>query len=167
MDPILQRLDDENEIRKLVLRFSLGMDTRDVGLFRAAWADEVELDLHTLAKDVIPLSGTRRADEYARDVIALLSGFTATQHVSTNHLIAVDGDTATCTCYTLATHYLRRDAGESWLTAGSRYELVALRTRATGWRFTRFALRGLWTSGDRSIWQAVGTDVTGHRRGLS
>lgn len=154
-DPIVQQLRDENEIRKLVITFSLGMDTRDVDLFRSAWPDEVDLDLRTQAGEAIALTGRRRADDYAQDVIALLSGFTATQHVSTNHLITVDGDAATCTCYTHATHYLAGESGGSWLTAGSRYDLVAHRFDDLGWRFTAFTLTGIWTSGDRSIWQAA------------
>lgn len=163
VDPLLQELHDENEIRKLVVGFSLGMDARDVALFRSAWADEIELDLESRAGDVIGLSGTRRADDYAADVIALLSGFTATQHVSSNHLIDVRGDDATCACYTLATHLLAAPGGDRWLTAGSRYDLVARRFSEVGWRFTRFSLRSLWSSGDGAIWQAVAEGIDDRR----
>jgi hypothetical protein len=60
MDPVLQQSHDENEIRKLVIGFSLGMDSRDVDLFRASWAEEIELDLPPPAPDVLPFSGRHR-----------------------------------------------------------------------------------------------------------
>lgn len=160
-DPLIQQLHDESEIRKLVVGFSLGMDLRDTTLFRQAWADEVELDLRTLAANTIPLTGRRNADDYSRDVITLLSGFTATQHVSTNHYIKVHGETAACTCYTHAEHYLRGDESDLWLTAGSRYELTAHRFPDLGWRFTSFALSPIFARGDRHIWQLVQAKTAG------
>jgi hypothetical protein len=164
MDPVLRRLDDENEIRKLVIGFSLGMDARDYTMFRAAWADEVDLDLPPLARDTVPFSGVQQADDYARGVIAMLSEFVATQHVSANHLIEVDGDTATCTCYTLAQHYLPVASGDPWLTAGARYDLAARRFDI-GWRFVRFKLTGLWTAGNGSLWRVVAGRLAAKRKG--
>ncbi len=153
MDPILRQLDDERQIRNLVIACSLGMDSRDFDLYRAAWADQVELDLPALAGDVIPMSGPRSADDYSRDVIAFLSQFKATQHVSSNHLIATDGDTGTCTCYTLAQHYMPLESGEPWFMAGARYDLVARRFDDLGWRFVKFKLTPIWFTGNPGLWQ--------------
>jgi hypothetical protein len=163
MDPVLQQLHDENEIRKLVIGFSLGMDSRDVDLFRASWAEEIELDLPPLAPEVLPFSGRQRADNYAKDVIGLLSEFRATQHVSTNHMIAVSGDSATCTCYTLAHHDLPVESGERWLSAGARYDLLAQRVDGLGWRFIRFKLTDLWFQGNRLLWQEAARRVIDRR----
>jgi hypothetical protein len=153
MDPIVQQLLDEHDIRRLVISFSLGMDSRDFDMYRAAWADEVDLDLPPLAGDVIPMSGRRSADEYARDVIALLSQFKATQHVSSNHLISIHDYTATCTCYTFAQHYMPLESGEPWLTAGARYDLSARRFDDLGWRFVKFKLTPIWFTGNTALWQ--------------
>ena len=101
------------------------MDARDAALYRSAWADEIDLDLPPLGG--LPLSGRLRADDYTADAIALVSEFKATQHVSTNHLIAVEGDRGSCICYTHATHYLPVEQGEPWLTVGVRYDLSARR----------------------------------------
>lgn len=152
MDPVLRRLRDEACIKDLVIRFSLAMDARDVHLFRSVWAKEIDLDLQTSAGKAIPLTGRRSADEYSRDVIALLSAFAATQHLSTNHVVAVQGDDATCDCYTTAQHRLVSDAGEMWLSAGSRYHLSGRRVGEDGWQFTGFQLRPIWSRGDTSIW---------------
>jgi hypothetical protein len=153
MDPVLRRLVDENDIRNLVIAFSLGMDSRDYKMYRASWADEVDLDLPNLAGDAIRLSGRTTGDDYAKGVIALLSQFESTQHVSSNHLVSVRGDLGICTCYTLAQHYMPVASGEPWLTAGARYELTAQRFGESGWRFVKFKLTPLWARGNGSLWQ--------------
>ncbi|MFI5045943.1 MAG: nuclear transport factor 2 family protein [Acidimicrobiia bacterium] len=165
MDPILRQLHDENEIRKLVVSFALGMDTRDLAMVRAPWADEIALDLPPFAGPAVPLSGTRRADDYAGDVVALLSEFEATQHVSTNHLVTVVDDAATCTCYTVAQHWLHVESAEPWMLAGARYDLVAARLGDAGWRFTGFALTPLWSLGNRAIWDEVARRLERTRAG--
>jgi hypothetical protein len=155
VDTVLQQLYDENEIRKLVVRFSIGMDLRDVDLFRSAWADQIELDLPPLAGRAVSLSGRQRADDYAKNVIALLSEFDMTQHVSTNHLVTAEGDSGKCTCYTVAQHSLRVESEERWLTAGARYDLMACRLAGLGWRFVEFKLTHLWSRGDTTVWEEV------------
>ncbi len=161
MDPELRRLIDENAIRKLVIAFSNAMDARDVAMFRSAFADVVDLDIPPRAADVIVLQGKVNADTYAEQVIKLLSGFTATQHVSTNHQIEVDGDRATCVCYTHATHYLPIENGEHWLTAGSRYALEAERFPDKGWRFVKFRSTRMFSDGNLGLWDELNRRLTG------
>jgi hypothetical protein len=165
MDPVLQQLLDENEIRRLVIGMSLAMDSHERALFRGAWADEVELHLPRLGGDTVPLSGRQRADEYADGVMALLSEFEATQHVSSNHFITVTGDRATCACYTLAQHRLLRDDGDAWFTAGARYDLTAERFPEVGWRFVAFTLTPLWSTGDPSVWKDATRRLAARRAG--
>ena len=160
MDPELRQLIDEHDIRKLVVAFSIGMDSRDVAMFRSAFADQVDLDIPSRAPDVITLQGMVDADLYAEQVIRLLSGFEATQHVSTNHMIEIDGDSASCICYTHATHYLPIASGESWLTAGSRYALEAERFPGIGWRFVRFRSTRMFSDGNLGLWDELNRRLT-------
>ena len=160
MEPALRRLIDEHDIRKLVIAFSNAMDARDVAMFRSAFADEVDLDIPPRAADVIVLQGKVNADTYAEQVIKLLSGFVATQHVSTNHAIEVDGDRATCVCYTHATHYLPNENGEDWLTAGSRYSLEAERIPEKGWRFVKFRSTRMFSDGTLGLWDELNRRLT-------
>jgi hypothetical protein len=160
MEPELRRLVDEHDIRKLVIAFSNGMDARDVAMFRSAFADEVDLDIPPRAADVIVLQGKVDADVYAEQVIRLLSGFEATQHVSTNHQIEVDGDRATCACYTHATHYLPHEGGHPWLTAGSRYALEARRFPGEGWRFVKFRSTRMFSDGNLGLWDELNRRLT-------
>jgi SnoaL-like domain len=165
VDSALRELRDESEIRRLVVGMSLAMDARDVNLFRAAWAEEIDLELPRLAGDAVPMSGRQRADDYAAGVIALLSEFAATQHVSANHFITVTGDRGTCACYTLAQHRLLRDDGDAWFTAGARYDLVAQRFADLGWRFVAFRLTALWSTGDASVWKEATRRLRARRSG--
>jgi hypothetical protein len=160
MDAETRRLIDEHEIRKLVITFSIGMDSRDVAMFRSAFADEVDLDIPPRAADVIVLQGKVNADVYAEQVIRLLSGFEATQHVSTNHYITVDGDRASCICYTHATHYLPYEGGHPWLTAGSRYALEAERLPGKGWRFVKFRSTRMFSDGNLGLWDELNRRLT-------
>lgn len=153
MDSELRRIADESAIRDLVIGFSNAMDARDEAAFRASFADEVDLAIPPLGGDEVPLSGMVSGDDYARGVIALLTGFDATQHVSTNHLVTVDGDEASCVCYTHATHYLPHEGGHPWLTIGARYDILARRLPGQGWRIVRFRWREQWAEGNAGLWE--------------
>ena len=153
MDPALQRLVDESAIRDLVIAFSNALDARDEAGFRASFADEVDLAIPPLGGDEVALSGMISGDDYAHGVLALLSGFAATQHVSTNHLVQVDGDAATCVCYTHATHYLPDEGVHPWLTLGARYDIVARRFAGKGWRIVKFDWTQQWSEGNAGLWE--------------
>jgi SnoaL-like domain len=159
LDQALQRLSDENDVRRLAIRMSNGMDFRDYAMFRECWADEVDLDIPALAGDAVALSGILSGDDYARGVIDLLTGFKATQHLSTNHDVVVEGDEASCTCYTHATHLLPVEDGEPWHTIGARYDIVARRMPAMGWRIVKFTWTRLWSDGNPALWQEAARRV--------
>jgi hypothetical protein len=163
MHPELQRLIDENAIRDLVIAFSNAMDARDEAGFRACFADEVDLASPPLGGDSVPLAGMVGGDDYARGVISLLTGFEATQHVSSNHHVTVAGDEGRLVCYTHATHYLPHEGGHPWLTIGARYDIVAKRL-PQGWRISWFRWREQWSEGNAGLW-AIATARIGERAG--
>lgn len=159
----LQRVVDENAIRDLVISFSNAMDARDETAFRASFADEVDLAIPPLGGEEVPLSGMVRGDDYARGVISLLTGFDATQHVSSNHHVTVDGDEANLVCYTHATHYLPHEGGHPWLKIGARYDIVARRL-SQGWRIVKFRWKEQWADGNVGLWD-IATARIRERRG--
>lgn len=85
-------------------------------------------------------------------VSTALSGFTATQHISPNHVIefdASDPGRAICHSYMYAQHLLRgSENGEFYLLRGS-YTNHMLRT-ADGWRIERIIQRRSWEYGNTS-----------------
>ena len=99
----------------------------------------------------IPAATISRADLVAL-VSTALSGFTATQHISPNHVIefdASDPGRAICYSYMYAQHLLRgSENGEFYLLRGS-YTNDMLRT-ADGWRIERIIQRRSWEYGNTS-----------------
>ncbi|HLY56907.1 MAG TPA: nuclear transport factor 2 family protein, partial [Stellaceae bacterium] len=87
-------------------------------------------------------------------VIAMLSQFAATQHCSINHLIEVDGDAATCSCYTYATHYLEDGLSDPWNIVGARYDFTARRL-PQGWRIVSLKWTRLFDQGNAGVWPEV------------
>jgi len=78
---------------------------------------------------------------------ATLEPLALTQHLYGNHVVVVDGDEATHTCYVQAQHV--RDDGAKYLGAG-RYADRLRRTEA-GWRFSHRVLTSMWNEGDPSV----------------
>ena len=76
-----------------------------------------------------------------------LSRFDSTQHIVTNHQIAVTGDMATCRCYLQAQHVSQGDGGPDNFTIAGRYEDELART-PEGWRITHRVLIEMWTAGN-------------------
>ena len=155
----LSVLVDRSDISQMICRLALGMDLRDREMFQSCWADEFYLSVPPLAGDAVPLEGNMRAEEHARNVIAMLSEFTATQHVLANHLIDVEGDTASCCAYLIGTHTLAGvEDGDPIQTIGARYDFQCNRT-PQGWKITNMKWTRYWSTGNGGLWDIVGKRV--------
>lgn len=157
MDDIVQRLDDENEIRRLVLTWMDGLDTRSFERVRSCWTDEMDAEYSGFPNmGTGPfISGRFNTDQRYRKVIATVSQFDVTRHSITNQLVEVDGDRGTCSCYVLATHYLTMPNTETCSVIAARYDVEAIRLPA-GWRLTKLKWTGQWTTGNDGLWLEVG-----------
>ena len=150
-DPTLQRLIDEEAVRRLVLGWMNGIDTGSYEDVRSAWADEMEVEFIGFPVGSPLVSGRYETERRTHGLIAMISQFAATQHLCTNHLVTVHGDHATCSCYVLATHCMEIERAEPWSTIGARYDLEAARLTA-GWRLTKLKWTRLWSSGNDGLW---------------
>ena len=150
---------DRSDISQMISRLALGMDLRDVEMFQSCWADEFYLSVPPLAGDSVPLEGTMRAEEHARNAIGMLSEFTASHHVLANHCIDVDGDTAKCSVYLIGTHTLLGvEDGDPVHTIGARYDFECSRT-PDGWKITHMLWTRVWSTGNGGLWDIVGKRV--------
>src|ERR671923_1957348 len=104
MTDALQRLIDEAEIRDLLLGFAHGLDGRDWATYASTFTED----------GVFEILGQRRVGraEIAAGPERDLTRFDRTQHFSTNHAIAIDGDTASARSYLLGVHIPRADEPE-------------------------------------------------------
>ena len=135
---------DRAQISDVTSAFAIALDTRDWALFRSLLADEVEIDY----PDSVGVA-TFTADELVATATAFFGRLDATQHVSANHLIVIDGDRATCSSTLHAQHYLAAQT-EQPVQRQIGYYLNRLERRDT-WRITHSQQRVSWQDGNRDV----------------
>jgi pantothenate kinase len=133
----LQRLLDRMEIIETATRYATGVDTRDRDVYRSCFTDDIDLDMSDMGLGE-PMKVS--ADVWTDQAISLVSGFQATQHIITNHVITIDGDLATCVAYLQAQHY----NPENMYTVGGFYTNTLVRT-GEGWKISKLKLTPTWT----------------------
>jgi hypothetical protein len=139
---------DRAQISDVATAFAIALDTRDWDLFRSLIADEVEIDY--------PQSvgvATFTADELVATATGFFSRLDATQHISANHLIAIDGDTATCTSTLHPQHYLASQV-ENPVQRQIGYYVNRLEHHDT-WRITHSQQRVSWQDGNQDVFLAA------------
>ena len=152
------------EISDVVHRYATGIDRRDWPLFRSCFADEIDLDFTTWSGGE---PRRMKGDDWVEGVRNSLSGFDATQHVSSNHVHTIEGSEATCVSYMMALHHIV-DGAERKMQAIGGYYTNQLRRGADVWRIHACKLTVTWEMGDRALfqvaqarWQARGERVPG------
>lgn len=132
-------------------RYAMGIDRRDWALYRSVFADRVRLDF-TQWHGGEPLE--LEADEWVARVAARQTGFDATQHQMSNHLVKISGDEAECTTYVIARHCIRSD-GKDEIQAIGGYYVNRLTRTDEGWKITNCTLNVLWTQGDAGLFDVA------------
>jgi hypothetical protein len=137
---------DRAAIIDVVTRFAVSLDHRDWAGLRACLADEVELDY----PDSVGVA-TVAGDDLVATARRFFGRLDATQHVSANHQVAIDGDRASCTSTLLAQHFLAGcDGGETQRQVGYYVNDLA-RGADGGWRIARSAQRVSWSDGNPAV----------------
>lgn len=155
---------DFNEITRRRYEYAQGIDTRDFALLRSIFTDEITMDF-TDYGGTSPV--TLDADLWVSTVESLILGLDSTQHVMTNPIVDVDGDTATCRMYMKAEHFLQNSQGSFDYAIGGYYldELV----RIDGiWKIRAVTLKLFWQRGNRNIMnlaQEIGEEKVRNRSG--
>ena len=139
----ISEIEDRFAIRETLYGYARGADTRDWDLFRDCFLDEVEIDLSSW--NGAPASVCTR-DEWVANVRQGLSGFDATQHLTANHLIEVEGNEARCTSDVQASHRL----GDQRVVLGGWYD-TSLRRTEGGWKIRSSTLHVTWREGSEAL----------------
>ncbi|MBF6341833.1 nuclear transport factor 2 family protein [Nocardia abscessus] len=140
-----------------------GMDRLDVidTCTRMAWhADHREWDqladvfTDQVRLDYTSLSGGEPVMLTPAQIVAAwqdtLGGFDATQHLITNHLVTIDGDSAVCTASFQATHRKSDALGASLWTLGGTYRFDLVRS-GDEWRIGGVVMTAVWGDGNRGL----------------
>jgi len=135
------RTADVVEIEQLLYRYARAIDAKD-------WK---ALDAVFTADARVHYAVERGAELAARDLAGWLSQamriFKVTQHVVTNPLVELAGDTARCKSYLTATHLqVRRDGALVRTTEGSVHSDALVRG-PEGWRIAARKLERTWVDG--------------------
>jgi hypothetical protein len=144
----IRRLEDRTHISEQVIKYAVGVDRRDWEMFADCFTEPVHADFSA--------SGVPAADFGRDELVTLvrlpLSGFTATQHISPNHVIEFDEndpDTAVCHSYMYAQHYLEgSEGGDFFLFRGSYTN--HMRRTPDGWRIERLIQHAGWSDGNQN-----------------
>ena len=130
--------DDVNAIIDVTIAYCWAIDSKDWEALR-----------NVFLPDATALLGDERVgiESIIDRIRAALSSLDASQHIISNHQVAVTGDGATSRCYLQAQHVRRAaDGGPNYIVAG-RYQDRLVRTD-DGWRIIRRDLLVDWTAGN-------------------
>jgi 3-phenylpropionate/cinnamic acid dioxygenase small subunit len=148
----LKGLRDREELRDAVMNFALAVDTLDMDLYRATFAEACEYDLSDFNGQP-PV--TVKAADWAAGIEPFLRGFDATQHLLGNLAFDVAGDRATVTADVRAEHMVINDQGDDNATMGGRYRFRLSRTGGR-WRIDGFKLTAVWHRGNQGLYAMAG-----------
>jgi SnoaL-like domain len=146
MDAALQALVDRQEIVDTIVRWAYALDTKDWAAARACFTNEVETDY----SDPRGTSPTRLTAEAFVELRRRAHEKLMTQHLSTNHLVTLDGDQATCVSATLIHRLDPERQSDNTFDTLAHYTHTLVRTPA-GWRIARIKQSVVWNRGNASI----------------
>src|SRR5260221_14369666 len=131
----VRRLEDRALISETVTKYALAVDRRDWEMFAGCFTDPVHADY---SENGLPAADFAR-DELVAMVRDAVSGYTATQHLSPNHVIEFDDhdpDRAICTSYMYAQHHLDANGSSEFLLLRGSYTNHMIRAD-DGWGIER------------------------------
>ncbi len=140
------RLADRAQISELLSRYCSVIDDKRIS---------VDLVAATFTSDGRSIRPNDTAvvgpEAIAADKIKVFSRFRATHHVTSDHIIDLEGDTARLRANMTAMHLWSDEESDplslqSHFLAGGVFEAVAVRT-ADGWRFSELSTRIVWRTG--------------------
>jgi ketosteroid isomerase-like protein len=137
--------EDRENIRELFAAYATAMDTMDWTAVGDCFAPEATAQYGDFSE---VLKGREKILDHMTRTLGVLD---ACQHMFTNFLIKLDGDTGHVVATVLGQHIRRGFPGGEHYWAGNRYD-ADVRRDADRWRFTRvFCPAGGWGEGNRDL----------------
>jgi len=146
-DAEVQLLLDREDISQVLYRYATAIDTRDWDLLATCFTDDLEADFRSFGgREVV-----KGKAQWLEVIKGTIQGLDATQHLTANHVHAVDGASATLVAYLQALHRLDTARSDPEYTVGGYYTCDMLRGDDGQWRMCRYALVVTWHRGNRDI----------------
>jgi ketosteroid isomerase-like protein len=140
---LVQDLADRADVADVANQYALALDRRDWAAVGRLFTDDARFEIADMGIGEGP-------DGITELVCAVLRPLDVSQHLNGNHLVAVHGDEATHSSYTIAQHVRHGLPDGDLYLVGARYEDRLLRT-PDGWRFRSRHVEILWTQGNPSV----------------
>jgi hypothetical protein len=143
---MLQLYNDRIAVQEIIIRAATAIDLQDWDMLRTCLMDAILTDYGDLRGNPPTITP---ADDYVvqrREALAPLK----TQHLSSNHLIVIDGDTARCSSQMVIYRRKQTDNGMVHFDTHCHYEHTLQRTES-GWKIASIKQTVLWNEGDSSI----------------
>ncbi|MEH0154581.1 nuclear transport factor 2 family protein [Limibacter armeniacum] len=121
------------DIIDLVNNICIGADKRDWELVKKAFDSSVTLDYSSLSGNPATVCSPQ---EIINGWKHALPGYTATQHMVTNHSVTIHEEEAECFSYLQAIHILPNDSGNNTWTVFGQYHHHFNKT-VKGWKIDR------------------------------
>lgn len=147
-----QDLADRAAITDAVTRMGWYLDRRDWDGLKSLFTDVVYTDYTALwggepqEAGVDELLATDKQGSWRRT----MDGLESTQHLITNILVDVDGDSARATANVVGVHRLTNPHGSPLWTVGGTYDFRLTRT-ADGWRIQAITQGITWVDGNQQV----------------
>ncbi|MGN5376584.1 nuclear transport factor 2 family protein [Streptomyces lasalocidi] len=143
MSSVADRLD----VIETCTRMGWYIDQREWESLGDVFSDEIMLDYTSL-------NGGEPGPVSRKDLVGawsgLLGNFAATQHLLSNFLVDVQGDSAVATAMFQATHRMPNEHGAPLWTLGGTYRIDLERT-ADGWRINGMVMTATWADGNQHL----------------
>jgi 3-phenylpropionate/cinnamic acid dioxygenase small subunit len=137
---------DRQDVVDTIVRYASALDAKDWAAARSCFTDEIEADYADLRG-----SGPERlaAQAFVDLRRRALEGL-KTHHMSTNHLVTLDGDRASCVSAMLIHRLDPRRRSDNTFDTLAHYTHDLVRT-ARGWRIARVQQRVAWNRGNPAV----------------
>ena len=140
-----QELTDQHQIIATTITMAVLADRREWDALTTVFTNEVR-------SDYTALTGGEPSMVRAIDLVAGwkegLSAFTATQHLVTNHEVAITGNSAEVRAYFQATHC--KPDQTLWILGGRYY--YTLEKQVGGWRISAITMTPIWARDERNTY---------------
>ncbi|GGN46757.1 hypothetical protein GCM10011349_14280 [Novosphingobium indicum] len=134
---------DREDIIEVLNLYGFAMDTRRWDLFDRIFTADCDVDYG-------PTSSWQDREQFKTDFGTFHELFDATQHVMTNHLVQVDGDTAAAHTYG-SWRLIRHAAGDPPVWDGSGYYDDQFVRTPEGWRVAKRTCRVVFWTGNPKV----------------
>nr|WP_269327573.1 nuclear transport factor 2 family protein [Kineosporia mesophila] len=135
----IQRLEDRAAIVDVVISYATAIDRRDWNTWSSLFTDQVHVDFSEAG---MPAADFPR-EQFVGFARQGLDIWPATQHLSPNHQVVINGDEAVCYSAMYAQHHTEQG---DYVMRGS-YDNHLVRT-AGGWKIARLVQHLSWLEGD-------------------